>query len=448
MKAKVLLIMPKLEAEKDFHHFPFGILALAASLENIGVTYDIFDERIADEKDIHHQLSEYGIIGISMFTGYQTYRACYWLKLIRSWNPDAITIVGGPHVSALPAETAASSFVDYAFAGYAEKTFPDLVLNILAATTKKNALGVNLPGVYSKGMESNIVLNKIPSNYNDILWQPLPYHRLNIEKYINPATRLVMYVSQYGCPALCTFCSTKETRKLVSKPLSIVYKDLETLKELTGFLKIWFADATLFMNRARTMELVAYLDQRFVGYEWIADARATDLIRYSEDDLNKIKNCRATLTGIVVGLESGSERLAEQVIKKGKGHLERFTEVAKRTQAAGIKLISGVVFGFPGETREDLNETIKYIRDIRKIHKYFTISTTFFGPLPGTELYDTVRAQGYLSQQSLEDWAAYGEESHYKYNQWSDPPWFSAFESKEYLEGYREFMEEHGDICV
>lgn len=447
MSGKVLLIMPRIDEGKDYHHFPFGCLAIAASLEKIGVEYDIFDERVADENTILDCLTDYAIVGVSMFTGYQTYRGHYWLKTVRERNPKAITVAGGPHVTALPEETVRSPLVDFAVAGYGENAFANLVLNILASKDDALIRQMKFPGVYSK-LGTGVLGMPTPKKYKDIEWSPLPYHRLDVPSYINPATRRVMYVSQYGCPALCTFCATPETRKWTSKPLEIVYEDLETLDRLTDFRQLCFFDATLFTNRPRTMELIAHLDQRFPGRQWLADARAAELIHYTDDDLSAIKRCRADLTALVVGLETGSNRLAEETVKKGRGHLKNFYEVAKRTHAAGIQLTSGVVFGFPGETVDDLALTTEYVREIRKVHPKFRISTTFFRALPGTELYDKVRAMGYVTTSSLEEWAKIGAGNHYQYNEWSDPPWMTREEIVRYQEGYQRFMDEHGSIVV
>lgn len=447
MSGKVLLIMPRIDEGKEYHHFPFGCLAIAAGLESLGVEYDIFDDRVADESTILDRLIDYSIVGISMFTGYQTYRGHYWLKTVRERNPDAITVAGGPHVTALPEETVRSPLVDFAVSGYGENAFANLVLNILESKDDPLSRPINLPGVWSK-QGAAIIGMPTPKKYKDIAWGPLPYHRLDVDSYINPETRRVMYVSQYGCPALCTFCATPETRKWTSKPLDIVYEDLESLDRLTDFKQLCFFDATLFTNRSRTMELVAHLDKRFPGRQWLADARAAELIRYSDDDLAAIKQCRADLTMLVVGLETGSPRLAEDTVKKGRGHLKNFYEVAKRTHAAGIELTSGVVFGFPGETVEDLAMTTEYVREIRKIHPKFRISTTFFRALPGTELYDKVRADGHITTSSLEEWAKTGAGNHYEYNEWSDPPWMTRKEIELYQEGYQRFMDEHGSIVI
>jgi anaerobic magnesium-protoporphyrin IX monomethyl ester cyclase len=447
MSGKVLLIMPRIEEGKEYHHFPFGVLAIAAGLETLGIEYDIFDDRVAPESSILDRLTDYSIVGVSMFTGYQTYRGHYWLKTVRERNPNAIIVAGGPHVTALPEETVSSPLVDFAVSGYGENAFVNLVLRILESPEEALSRPMNFPGVYSK-LGAGIVGMPTPKKYKDIAWSPLPYHRLDVPAYINPNTRRVMYVSQYGCPALCTFCATPETRKWTSKPLEIVYEDLETLDRLTDFRQLCFFDATLFTNRPRTMELIAYLDQRFPGRQWLADARAAELIRYTDDDLAEIKRCSADLTMLVVGLETGSPRLAEGTVKKGRGHLKNFYEVAKRTHAAGIELTSGVVFGFPGETAEDLALTTEYVREIRKVHPKFRISTTFFRALPGTDLYNLVRDKGYVTTSSLEEWAEVGAGNHYAYNEWSDPPWMTREEINRYQEGYQRFMDEHGSIVI
>lgn len=447
MNNKVLLIMPCVDKGKDYHHFPFGILAIAAGLEASGIEYDIFDERVTDKQETLNNLPDYSIVGVSMFTGYQTFRGHHWLKTIRKLNPDAVTIVGGPHVTALPEETVSSELVDFAVSGYGENAFVNLVLRIFEDKEKTLSKRVNLPGVYSK-MGSAIVGMPTPKKYKDIEWSALPYHRLDVSAYINPASRRVMYVSQYGCPALCTFCATPETRKWTSKPLEIVYEDLDTLDRLTNFKQLCFFDATLFTNRERTMKLVAHLDQRYSGREWLADARAAEMIRYTDDDLAEIKRCRADLTMLVIGLETGSPRLAEGLVKKGRGHLKNFYEIAKRTHAAGINMTSGVVFGFPTETADDLALTTEYVREIRKVHPDFRISTTFFRALPGTDLYNMVRDMGHIKINSLEEWANSGSGNHYEYNEWSDPPWMTRKEIDLYQDGYKRFMDEHGSIVI
>ena len=439
--------MPLLAKDKDFHHFPFGLLSIAAKLEKLGIEYTIFDERVSSDQDFELIAKSYDIVGISIFTGYQTYRGHHWLTMVRRLNPEAITIVGGPHATAMPEQTVASSLVDYVIAGYADDAFANLANNILRAKTRQSKLAFSMPQVHSK-RGKDIIGMPTPKKYIDLDWSPLPYHKINLDSYINPKTKRVMYVSQYGCPAPCTFCATPETRKWTAKPLELVYQDLDTLDSLTNFQELCFFDATLFTIRKRTMELVEHLNKRFPGRQWLADARAMELIKYSDEDFKALRSCAAELKMLIVGLESGSEYFAEKVIKKGKGHLTNFMEVAKRTHNAGIHLTSGVVFGFPGEKLSDLEATRKYVTEVRKVNPGFRISTTFFKPLPGTELFDLVKKLGYVNINSFEEWAEAGDSTHYDYNSWSDPAWFSDEENKAYKKGYEDFMQEHGSICI
>ena len=433
--------MPRLDAEKDRHHFPFGCLSIAAPLEKLGLEYEIYDERVQDKQVFYEAIKSTGIVGISMFTGYQTHRAYDILKEIREINPDIITIVGGPHVSALPEQTVKSELVDYAVAGYADNAFPLLVQDLIQFGILKSA---DIPGIYYKN--ENVSLGThTPKRYSDIRWHLLPYHKIDINSYIYPETERVMYVTQYGCPARCSFCATPETRKWTPKPLELVKKDIDTLYQMHPFKELAFFDATLFTMKKRVQDIITYLDS-YPGLRWVADARAAELIKFSDDELRKIKSEKTDLFCFVVGLETGSKRIADHVINKGKDHLETFYEVAKRTHDVGIELTSGVIFGFPGDTSKDLEETTEYISRVREVHPDFKISTTFFKPLPGTDLYNLLEAQGHTFPKNLEEWAGAGESLHYSYNQWNEIPWLADGEDDQYRASYEKFLKTHREI--
>ena len=135
-------------------------------------------------------------------------------------------------------------------------------------------------------------------------------------------------------------------------------------------------------------------------------------------------------------------------MKKGRDHLAGYMAVAKRLHQAGIRLVSGVVLGVPGETPEDLMQTIEYISEVRKVDPDFKISTTFFRPLPGTELYSQVESMGFKQPSSLEEWAEKGSGRHFDYNVWMGAPWIGGTGEAEYRKVYDIFLNEHGDIFV
>jgi len=180
----------------------------------------------------------------------------------------------------------------------------------------------------------------------------------------------------------------------------------------------------------------------------MADARAVELNKYTLDDLIEIRDKKAELLFLIVGLETGSTYIAEEVMKKGRKHLEMFRKVAGLLHEADIQLISGLIFGIPGEMPEDVRKTIDYVSDIREIHPGFKLSSTFFRPLPGTELYDLLDNTGYIEPKSLEEWAEYGAHSHFRYNEWMDIPWMAEATKDNYRIAYEDFLMTHGDILT
>jgi radical SAM superfamily enzyme YgiQ (UPF0313 family) len=134
-------------------------------------------------------------------------------------------------------------------------------------------------------------------------------------------------------------------------------------------------------------------------------------------------------------------------MRKGKNHLEHFKQAAEKLRQFPVKMVSGVIFGCPGETVDDLRQTIDYIKQIRAINPNFRISSTFFRPLPDTVMADIcIKDYGYRQPATLAEWARQGEQGHYAYNQWQDAPWI--VEREEYRKVYEQFKCENRELFV
>jgi anaerobic magnesium-protoporphyrin IX monomethyl ester cyclase len=441
---KILLIFPSLEKNVEFHHLPLSLLSIAAPLEHRGVKYEIFDERVEDYVKLREKLVGVTMVGITLFTGYQTCRAYEILEDIKSINDSIIIIAGGPHVTSLPEQTLAAGLVDCAVVGYGDEVFCKLVEYITAHGT---ALGNNIPGVGYLDTSGSIIINKPRNVVNNDYWHNLPYDKIDINKYINPATELVMYVTTYGCPGKCTFCATPCTRSWIQKPIELVTTDLRNLYDLYKFKLLIFNDATLFANKKRIFEILNSL-KAFPKIQWCAFSRADEIIKFSKEDLESIKTIGGELTNLTIGLESGSSRVAENIMKKGTNHLVKFEECIRKLVDASIPVLSGLIFGVPGETPEDMENTIKYVSRIRDIYPEFTLSTTFFRPLPGTELFNYLVESGHKLPSSWKEWASHAGQNHYKYNEWMDIPWMSEKEKDEYRKLYDKFLGLHASILI
>lgn len=442
--SKVTLVFPCLEAHKDYHYVPLSSLTVAAPLEAAGIACAIFDERVEPLEALWDKLADAKVLGITIFSGYQTHRAYHLLRAVRERNKNLTIVAGGPHVTNMAEAMLQSDLIDYTITGYGEESFYALARHLLGEGDQDPQA---IPGVGWKDADGLPHLNPARPRFPEAFWHPLPYHRVDISKYLNPATQRVMYVTTYGCPGKCTFCATPAQRHHLRRPLPLVRADISALRQRVGVRQIVFFDATLFTSKPRLAELLGFLDT-VPEATWIADSRADEIITYSDAELEKIKHAGGGLVRLVVGLESGSRRIAETVMRKGKDHLDKFAECARRLDGHGISLVSGLIFGVPGETADDVRDTTAYVSRIRDLDPDFRLSSTFFRPLPGTELHAVLERRGHRLPHSFEEWAVYGETNHYRYNEWMDIPWMPEAERDAYRRAYEGFVALHGSIFI
>lgn len=391
MNNKILIVYPRLEPHKEHHYVPYSALCVASKLMAEGREVEIIDDRILNNiEDILLECLERSTnidVYFSVYTGYQVTRAYHLSGIIKAKFPDVKITWGGPHVDIYPQQTLADNNVDYINPGYAEH------------------------GEY-----------------------PMPWNLINIKDYINPETERFIYISTYGCVGICTFCATKKRRKWIEIPIEKVKDDINYLMELYPYKECVFFDATIFTRKQRAFEISELMRQH--NLKWIADARADEIIRMPEDILDSIMS--SGVTRLTIGLESGSARVVSWM-KKGKRHLENYKKCAEIMAKYPVKMCSGVIFGCPGETPDDITQTIEYIKEIKRINPNFYISTTFFMPLPGTEMADMAKEYGYKEPQTLKEWAEYGENGHFRYNDWMDNPWIQG--KDEYKRIYDTFID-------
>lgn len=389
---KILLIFPKLEPNKQWHYVPYSALCVASYWLNYGYDVKIHDERLNPLQMEDILWSD--MVLVTSYTGYQITDAYRLIKEVKCACPDKQVIMGGPHATLLPNQCMNDKHIDGVITGYMET-----------------------------------------GQYN------MPWHLVDIEKYINPATERAIYIGSYGCPGTCTFCATKTKRKLIFIPLDKIERDIDNLMSMHKFKEMVFFDATVFTMPERALFISRLMKKH--NLKWICDSRADEICRTPKETLDEIVN--SGLKQITIGLESGSPAVVERM-KKGKNHLDNYRKCAEIMSQYDVKMCSGVIFGTPGEGLEDIKQTIDYIKEIKRINPNFYISTTFFKPLPDTVMADMCKKYGYKEPDTLEGWAEQGEQGHYHYNQWESVPWINEID--EYRRIYDEFVTGNSGIFI
>jgi radical SAM superfamily enzyme YgiQ (UPF0313 family) len=388
----ILIIFPRLEELKSWHYVPYGALCVASKLLADGHIVKIHDERIKP-LNLHHAAWANEIM-VSAFTGFQLADAYRLITLIKKDYSYKKIILGGQHATLFPKQCLDDFYIDEIWTGYAERGEC-----------------------------------------------PIPWELVDVKDYVNPKTERAIYVSSYGCPGVCTFCATKKRSENIFIPLKKARQDIDNLMRLYPFKEMVFFDASLFTDPERAGFFATIMHQH--GLKWICDSRADEIYRTSPYQLDRI--VESGLKQITIGLESGSPAVIDRM-KKGHKHLEVFERSAEILSRYDITMASGVIFGTPGETPKDIKQTIEYIKKIRDINPSFRISTTFYKPLPNTEMCEMAKAYGYTEPETLEGWAERGALGHFQYNAWDDVPWIEG--KAEYKAIYDEFVAGNSGLFI
>jgi len=274
-------------------------------------------------------------------------------------------LLGGPHVSVLPAE--AAQHADAVVVGHGELHWP-AVLGDAAAGTLKPVYGA------------------LSDDY-DFADAPLPaFELLEIERY----NRLTIQTSR-GCPHRCEFCagSVLFCGRYRQKPVAKVLAELDRILEIWKHPFIELADDNSFVNRAYWLELLPEMARRHL--RWFTE---TD-ISVGEDpellDLLRRSGCAEVLIGLESPVPGGLDGLELRANWKLR-HLERYRESLAQIQAHGIRVNGCFVLGLDGQGPGIFDAIRAFVRDA----DLFDVQITLLTPFPGTPLHARLKAEGRL----------------------------------------------------
>jgi hopanoid biosynthesis associated radical SAM protein HpnJ len=310
---------------------------------------------------------------------------CRVAEAIKQNRPETTIGFVGAHAAVLPTETLqASPAIDWV--GRREFDF----------TCKEVAEGRPLASVAGLSYrEPNGRIHHNPErelipDLDALPWVADVYRRdLRIENYFI-GYLLHPYLSLYtgrGCPAQCTFCLWPQTiggHKYRARSASNVADEMAYLKRLFPEVKeFFFDDDTFTANLPRARDIARRLAP--LGLTWSCNSRANldyDTVRSFRD---------AGLRLLVVGYESGNEQILKN-IKKGVtlDEMRRFTQACHQ---AGVSIHGTFILGLPVETRETIEQTIRFAQEL----DLFSVQVSLAAPYPGTELFDMARQNGWFT---------------------------------------------------
>jgi len=295
--------------------------------------------------------------------------------------------VGGPHPCIYPFETLQSEFVDSVIVGEGEFSFAKLIKLL----TQNQLSEDNIDGILYKLPTGEIRGSNTINYIQDLNILPHPArHLIRQENYWSilsegkPATSVI---TSRGCPYRCVFCDRPTVGKNFRfRSAANVVDELEsTARKGVGFFL--FYDDTFTVNKKRVLEVCEEIVRRRLNIRWDIRARVDNI---DEEILRALK--KAGCVGIHYGVESGNPEILKN-LSKGIT-VEQVRTAFRLTKKAGIRTLAYFMIGNPGETKEQMLESIEFAKEISPDYLHIGILT----PFPATPIYKKGLADGILKE--------------------------------------------------
>ena len=395
---------------------PLGIAYLASVLELHDITVDIIDSVGLEPQTIHpfeketfvrgvhfgdivaRLDDEVKIVGISNLFSFAYPVVQELCRQIRAFRSDIKIVLGGPHPSALYEEVLIEDkdLVDFVILGEGELPFLELCQKLLQENmVLQTNIGSDIANLAFLDEDGECVMGteKLARN-TKLNSDTIPFparHLLPMENYILAQEshgfsngRWTSMISSRGCPYGCTFCASRKTR-WVSRSATDVADEIEYCIENWDIREFHFEDDNMTINVKRLIEICNEIKRRKLDIRW-QTPNGIRASRIDEEMLTAMKE--SGCEHVTLAPESGSPRVLTDIVQKGKDFdLQHLKDCGATAHKIGLKVAAYFVLGLPGETREDMEMTIAYARELAKVG-VDEVNFGLFIPLPGTPLWE------------------------------------------------------------
>lgn len=362
---KIALINPPSPFLTNDRVFPnIGLVRVATQLKMDGHNVDIHDFSGEKPKRIE-DIGDYDVYGFSS-TSPQFPQAMKLFMGLKETKPNAKTIIGGPHASAL---------YHLRQKGIKDTNIKDLeVFDTIFAGEGENTKNMFKPGWQKADLIKDI--NSVPTPDRSLI--DLISYKYNM--FGEPTTTIQ---TQRGCPFLCEFCSGRDIEmynKARNHSPERVLKELDDLHNTYGYSSFMWYDDEINTNPKRLEELCRALESR--PYQHRGFVRS-DLVVRNPESIKWLK--AAGFVKLCTGVESGSDRILK-VINKGVT-VDQNYRARELIGDAGIHYEAFTMVGHPSETKKDIEKTIEWIKNAKPDDFDVGILT----PYPGSRIYDNAK---------------------------------------------------------
>lgn len=402
---------------------PVGVSSLVASMRSLGARIELFDttfyrteERPADIDRIENlQVPSFNFDEIAFrLSGNDVHDD--FRKQVTNFKPDMVmlsvvestwdqgvgllnaisdirpyVVVGGVFAVMAPDVVITNDQIDAICIGEGEYAVVELLIKFAAGDDVTDTKGM----WFKK--EGKVIRNHLGSLVDLNTTPHLDFSLFPGERFFKPMQGRVFRMAPIefsrGCPYHCTYCVNHAWEKL-HRPIGkwFRWKTMDRIfEEIEHYVSTYQVEFFYFISESflsMSKPLFKEFCDRYQSYSipfWF-NTRPETLTRDIVRNLKKIGCFR-----IGVGLEHGSPEFRESMLKR-KVSNERIVAGCRLLEEEGVPYSVNNIIGFPGETREQIFETIMLNREIHPS----SVGTFVFTPFRGTELYDYCVLHGYI----------------------------------------------------
>ncbi len=389
---RVLLVEPPKtpwEMMGDVAALPLGLAQLAACLEKADIPVEILDANALELgwEGLGAAIARTSpdLIGITVYTPHvpEVSRA---VCVARQAAPQAVIVLGGPHVTFTAEETLGTMpQVDVVARGEGDQILVDLARALAAGDGLERVPGISLR------RDGQIVENPAPPPL-DVNTLPMPaFHLLPMDRYRWPELggTFATILASRGCPFKCTFCSEWPFWRGGWRPYNpeMVVEQLDVLVNRYGRDNIWFGDDCFNVDRDHVAAICEGILRRGIDVNWYYQGRADLLVKH-KDLLPLMRQAGNRM--VQIGIEAANDEQRDELNKHL--HTETIKDAVRLLRQNDIVCQGMMIVGLPTDSPRTFEQKVRLIKRLDVDFPIFTMYTLF----PGTQAYEEAVAKGWI----------------------------------------------------
>jgi anaerobic magnesium-protoporphyrin IX monomethyl ester cyclase len=367
-------------------YVPLGILYISAYLEKNGYENDVFDSTFSSFEKLSNHILETRPAAIGIYTNLMTkINVLRIIRFIRSRPELNLTkvILGGPEV-----RNHIVNFLEYGadfiVLGEGEQTMLDLVQWM----DGKNLNSIStIDGIAYKDGKGGIIQNREREKIKNLDELPMPNRlKVDLRLYLDAwkerhGTNAISVSTMRGCPYSCKWCSRAVYGQSYRRRSAVnVVKEMLWIKAQYNPDSIWFVDDVFTVSHKWLEEFRNEVKKQQLDLKFECITRAD---RMNEEVILQLKE--SGCFRVWIGAESGSQKVIDLMDRRVE--VNQVRDMIQLSRHHGLQAGTFIMVGYPGETKEDILETVKHLK--LSDPDLFTVTIAY--PIKGTPLYSEVQ---------------------------------------------------------